>query len=159
LGVSRGVPARDAARQRGCQSVRVELYCHLLWRAPFRPTHPPARQHHPLPDSIPPNPQIQDDYLDCYGDPSVIGKVRGSRPAGQAARAGRKSSRSLARASQARAGRRGTRVRTRTPNKPARAQVGTDIEDAKCCWMVCTALEEASDEQKEVIKVAGGGAL
>jgi geranylgeranyl pyrophosphate synthase len=54
------------------------------------------------------HPQIQDDFLDCFGDPEVIGKV------------------------------------------------GTDIEDAKCCWMVTTALEQADAAQRDVIKVRVG---
>jgi farnesyl diphosphate synthase len=53
--------------------------------------------------------QVQDDYLDAYGDPAVIGKV------------------------------------------------GTDIEDNKCSWMICTVLQHASEEQKEVVKVTGLG--
>jgi hypothetical protein len=32
-------------------------------------------------------------------------------------------------------------------------KVGTDIEDAKCCWLVCTALQQATPEQQDVIKV------
>lgn len=36
-------------------------------------------------------------------------------------------------------------------------QVGTDIEDNKCSWLICTALQLASEEQKEVIKVEGRG--
>jgi farnesyl diphosphate synthase len=47
--------------------------------------------------------QIQDDFLDLYGDPAVIGKI------------------------------------------------GTDVEDGKCCWLVCKALELASPQQREVI--------
>ena len=47
--------------------------------------------------------QIQDDYLDCFADPEVLGKV------------------------------------------------GTDIQDNKCSWLVCSALKVVSPDQKELI--------
>lgn len=47
--------------------------------------------------------QMQDDYLDCFADPEVLGKI------------------------------------------------GTDIQDNKCSWIVCTALQQATAEQKEII--------
>jgi farnesyl diphosphate synthase len=48
--------------------------------------------------------QIQDDVLDAFAAPEVLGKV------------------------------------------------GTDIEDAKCSWLVCKALELVSDEQRTILE-------
>nr|ANM86112.1 farnesyl pyrophosphate synthase 2 [Stygiella incarcerata] len=52
--------------------------------------------------------QIQDDYLDCYGDPETIGKI------------------------------------------------GTDIEDAKCSWMVVKALQLCSPEDRKMLDACYG---
>ena len=49
--------------------------------------------------------QVQDDFLDCYGDPKVTGKI------------------------------------------------GTDIEEAKCSWLVIQALERCNPEQREFLQV------
>ncbi len=48
--------------------------------------------------------QVQDDYLDCYGDPAFIGKI------------------------------------------------GTDIQDNKCSWLVNTALNIATPEQRAILE-------
>ena len=47
--------------------------------------------------------QVQDDFLDCYGTPEVIGKI------------------------------------------------GTDIQDNKCGWLVCKALEIVTPKQRKVL--------
>ena len=47
--------------------------------------------------------QIQDDYLDCYQDSAILGKI------------------------------------------------GTDIQDHKCSWLVCQALERVNEDQKKVL--------
>ncbi|KAM8826530.1 farnesyl pyrophosphate synthase [Synchiropus picturatus] len=52
--------------------------------------------------------QIQDDYLDCYGDPAVVGKI------------------------------------------------GSDIQDNKCSWLVVTALEVMTPDQRSQLEACYG---
>lgn len=49
--------------------------------------------------------QVQDDYLDCYADPELLGKI------------------------------------------------GTDIQDNKCSWLICQALNRATPDQRELLMV------
>ncbi|KAJ0102324.1 hypothetical protein Patl1_03799 [Pistacia atlantica] len=56
--------------------------------------------------------QVQDDYLDCFGTPEVIGKVMYCL---------------------------------------ACSNIGTDIEDFKCSWLVVKAMERCNEEQKKLL--------
>ena len=78
---------------------------------------------------------LQDDYLDCYGDPKVIGKVRDPAVSMCTRTAGFDNTPSLA----------GLAARIAI-------QVGTDIQDKKCSWLVVQALKLATPEQRKVIE-------
>lgn len=75
---------------------------------------------------------VQDDYLDCFGDPKTIGKVNSI-------------------------------LKSEKFNEFDRAlylmqnslcfQIGTDIEDLKCSWLVVKALELCNEGQKQLLCV------
>ncbi|KAG9143231.1 hypothetical protein Leryth_010152 [Lithospermum erythrorhizon] len=73
--------------------------------------------------------QVQDDYLDCFGDPTVIGKVT--------------------------LGSLCIPICFITTRKELMHkwyyQIGTDIEDFKCSWLVVKALELSNGEQKKLL--------
>ena len=50
--------------------------------------------------------QIQDDFLDCFGNPRITGKI------------------------------------------------GTDIKDGKCSWLIVVAMQRATKDQKEILRVS-----
>lgn len=74
--------------------------------------------------------QVQDDVLDCYGDPAVIGKVRIFYSVSE------------------------TVSFILSKYISSVLKVGTDIEDTKCSWLVVQALQRASPEQKQIILVS-----
>ena len=88
---------------------------------------------------------LQDDYLDCFGDPEFIGKVRCLHILFLLYRIS------------AIVGPIATKALfswTWSHQYLFLSQIGTDIEDYKCSWLVVQALERAAENQKSILFVS-----
>lgn len=97
--------------------------------------------------------QVQDDFLDAFGDPEVIGKVRASTERGCPPAGARVRFPTLINPHQPPAR---TPIPARLGNG-RRRQVGTDIEDSKCSWLIVQVMRRASEAQMAVVKAHYGG--